>query len=234
MELTLNEVAKIFDVAERKILLWIRKEDLPAMVVSDQYRFNRADLLEWAALRQKPFSPSIYLAANGDLAPSATRLADALERGGVLNNVGGTDLRQILRTALSGLPIPEALGLDNLVDLIAQRDDFGCLAIGHGIAIPHPRRPIILDVPGPHVRLCYLSEPLPLTGPDGRRVDKLIVMLSPTAHEHLQLLARLGAVLQVEAVRNELEGKAGLEQLCATIRAAGQHFHHPETEMAHS
>mgnify|MGYP002630297932 CR=1 FL=1 len=225
MELGLKEVALIFDVSEREIIRWVHDEDLPGALVSDQYRFHRADLLEWAALQQRSFDSSIYLKANGDLTPSATHLADALERGGVLQDVRGDDLRAVLFTALDGLPVPESFGIDNLLDLILQRDDVGCVAVGHGVAIPHPRRPVILNVPGPHVRLCYLSQPMELTGPDGRAVDKLFVMLSPSTHEHLQLLARLGAVLQVNSVQQALEEKADLAVLCNVIREAGSHFH---------
>ncbi len=225
MELSLKQAAEVFDVPERTIVDWIRDDGLPAELVSDQYRFHRADLLEWAATRRRAFKSEIYLRANGDLTESGTHLADALEHGGVLRDVVGSSLRDCLSVALEGLPIPDSLGLDALLDLIVQRSDGGCIAVGNGVGIPHPRRPILLDVPGPHVRLCYLREPLDVTGPDGRGVDKLFVMLSPSTHEHLQLLARLGAVLQTESVQQALEQKLDLDPLCRVIRDAGRSFH---------
>ncbi|MCA9234335.1 MAG: PTS sugar transporter subunit IIA [Planctomycetales bacterium] len=224
MLLSLKQAAKVFDVAETKLIEWITQDNLPAELVGGQYYFNQAELLEWAAVRRQPFKPEIYLKVNGDLNPSATHLADALEIGGVLQDVGGADLREILGNALDGLPIPDSFGADAVLELILMREEVGSTAIGGGVAIPHPRQPIILTVGAPVVRLCYLSQPLDLNSRDGKPVDKLFLMICPTAHDHLQLLARLGAVLRVDSVLAALNAKAGTKQIVEAVRAAGSRF----------
>ncbi|MGD9856174.1 MAG: PTS sugar transporter subunit IIA [Planctomycetaceae bacterium] len=222
--LSLKQAAKIFDVTETKLIEWITQDNLPAELVGGQYHVHQAELLEWAAVRRQPFKPAIYLKVNGGLNPSATHLADALEIGGVRHDVGGADLREVLGNVLDGLPIPESLGADALRELMLMREEVGSTAIGGGIAIPHPRRPIILTIDVPVVRLCYLNRPLDFKSLDGRPVDKLFLMLCPTAHDHLQLLARLGAVLRVEAVLVALNEKAGTERIVEAVREAGAQF----------
>ncbi len=224
MELTLHQVANIFRVSETRIISWINNENLPAELVSDQYRFHRSDLLEWAASANRSFDPSIYAEVNGGLTPAGTSLADALQAGGVLQNVAGDDLRAILSIALAGLPIPDSIGHEGLIDLFLSRESIGSTAVGGGIAVPHPRKPTLLAVPSAIVRLCYLQEPLSMSTPDNQPVDKLFLMICPTAHEHLQLLARLGALLQIDSVAQALRYKLAGNELLNILREAGQQF----------
>ena len=228
MELALKQVAEIFDVSETRIIDWVKNENLPSDLVADQYRFHRADLLEWAAIRNRSFSPTIYAKVNGDLTFAGTHLTDALEAGGVLQDVGGDDLRAIFDTALDGLPLPESVGKETLVELFLAREQIGSTAIGCRIAVPHPRQPVLLTVPHAVVRLCYLRHPLEMPTPDGKPVDTLFLMVCPTAHEHLQLLARLSALLQVGFVRDALRSRTAGEALFEILREAGQRFHEEE------
>ena len=48
MQLTVREVSKVLDVSEATVNRWIKQRGLPAHHVAGQYRFNRAELLEWA------------------------------------------------------------------------------------------------------------------------------------------------------------------------------------------
>lgn len=222
MILGLRQVAEIFGVDENQILEWINERNLPSDLVGDQYIFHRADLLEWAAHHRQPFSPTIYKNVNGDLTTAGTHLADALRAGGVLQNVAGENLREVLDSALDDLPIPDSVGRNVLIDLFLSRESMGSTAIGNGIAIPHPRQPVLLTVPEAVVRLCYLDQPLDIDTPDGKPVDKLFLMICPTGHEHLQLLARLGALLQSEKVRDALQNRLSGESLFSLLREEGR------------
>ncbi|MCA9156869.1 MAG: PTS sugar transporter subunit IIA [Planctomycetales bacterium] len=224
MELTLHQVANIFRVSETRIISWIKYEDLPAQLVSDQYRFHPSDLLEWAASANRAFEPTIYAEINGDLAPAGTNIADALHVGGVIQNVSGGNLREVLSIALEGLPVPDSIGHEGLIDLFLARESLGSTALGGGIAVPHPRRPTLLAVPSAVVRLCYLEEPLEMVTPDNQPVDKLFLMICPTAHEHLQLLARLGALLQNDSVAQALRNKLAGSELLTILKDVGQQF----------
>ena len=62
MQLTVREVATLLKVSERKVRAWIKGAGLPAYRVHETYRFNRAELLEWATSRnlEVPYAMSEY------------------------------------------------------------------------------------------------------------------------------------------------------------------------------
>jgi PTS system nitrogen regulatory IIA component len=226
MIMTLKDVADLFNVGENKIHRWIQEDNLPAEVVNSRYRFNRGDLLEWATLRKIHISPAIFQHANGD-ALQETGLADALELGGVTHLASGwpgADLRSVLQLALDKMPLPENFDRLELVELLLARESVGSTALGDGIAIPHPRYPVVLDLPRPAVRLCFLAEPIDFRAPDGKPVDTLFVIVCPTVHDHLQLLARLASVLSDENFRRLLRARAPEAEVIREARRVEEGF----------
>ncbi len=219
MQLTLLDVAKLFDVSENAVIRWVNDANLPAEEIDGDYRFHRGELLEWATLNKQHISPEIYDQVNGDKIETIS-LASAIEAGGVLVSVTGDDTRTILRNAIDGLPVPESFGIETLLELILARETVGSTAIGDGIAIPHPRQPVVLTVQQPVVRLCYLAQTLEIPAPDGKPIDTLFLMICPTVHDHLQLLARLGAVMRNDTVRAELKSRAKGDRMVQAIRQA--------------
>lgn len=218
MQLTLRQVAALFEVSENSVTRWVKEENLPVHDVKSQYRFDRAELLEWAATTQRMFSPVIFQEVNGDHV-SAVSLANALERGGVAPRVSGQDRYEVFRAAIRDLPMPATFDRENLLDLLIARDKSGGTAIGNGIAIPHPRYPFVLPGGESVVRACYLEEPLDYLAGDGQLVNTWFLMICPTVHEHLQLLARLACVLKSEAVVTLLQSHPDKAQLVSAIRA---------------
>ncbi len=146
-------------------------------------------------------------------------LADALQRGGVALRVGGDDRYEVFRTAIADLPVPASFDRDNLLDLLMAREKSGGTAIGHGIAIPHPRYPVVLPGGESVVRACYLEQPLDYHAGDGKPVDTLFLMICPTVHEHLQLLARLACVLKSDDFRKLLQSHPDKTRLVSAVRA---------------
>lgn len=60
MQLTVRDVAQLFKVSERQVYKWIAREGLPAYRVHEQYRCNRAELLDWATARQLNISSQLF------------------------------------------------------------------------------------------------------------------------------------------------------------------------------
>ena len=48
MKLSVRDAAVLLNVTEKTIYRWIKQGVIPAYQINDQYRFNRAELLEWA------------------------------------------------------------------------------------------------------------------------------------------------------------------------------------------
>ncbi len=64
MQLGVRDVARILNVSEKSVYRWIRDGQLPAYKVNEQYRFNRAKLLEWANAHKIKGSNSIAFKSN--------------------------------------------------------------------------------------------------------------------------------------------------------------------------
>jgi len=201
MELTVKDVVRLFNVSERTVYRWIQSANLPAYKVNEQYRFNRVEMLEWATAQKIPVSPEIFSEPEtGDL-PTLSR---AIEAGGIYYRVGGKDKESILRSIVAQIRLPEEVDVDFLLQVLLARESLGSTAIGNGIAIPHPRSPIVLHVSRPIISLSFLETPIDFDAPDGVPVNIIFTLVSPTIRAHLHLLSRLSYALKDESWRKIL------------------------------
>src|SRR5690349_22873888 len=106
MKLTVRDAAQLLKVTEKTIYRWIRQGTIPAYQISDQYRFNRAELLEWATSRKINVSPEIFAEPEGGETPVSS-LSEALREGGVHYRVSGKDKSEVLRAAVEMMKLPE-------------------------------------------------------------------------------------------------------------------------------
>ncbi|MEI6876964.1 MAG: PTS sugar transporter subunit IIA, partial [Spirochaetota bacterium] len=88
------------------------------------------------------------------------------------------------------------------------------------IAIPHVRNPVVLNVAKPSVTLCFLERPIDFRAIDGKPVDVMFAIVSPTVRVHLHLLSRLGLVLRDEAFKQALHARSGDVELLAALARA--------------
>ena len=167
MELTVRNVSELLNVSEKTVYRWISERSLPGYRLSGQYRFNRAELLEWATSNKVNISPKIFQETEG-----ATRLpefADALQAGGVFYRLSGTDKPSVLRSVVEDLRLPEEVDREFLLEMLLAREALESTGIGEGIAIPHARTPIVLHVPKALVTLSFLEQPVDFGALTGSR-----------------------------------------------------------------
>jgi len=197
MKLTVDDVSRLFNVSEKTIYRWIKTNEFPACRVNNQYRFNRTDLMEWAAAHRVNLAPILAdgAAAGKDAAPLPT-LAEALEAGGVFYRVAGHDKAAVLREVVALLRLPERVDREMMLQILLAREEMGSTAIGEGIAIPHVRNPIVLSVIRPTITLYFLEKPVDFGALDGQPVGILFSLISPTIQAHLHLLSRLTYALR--------------------------------------
>lgn len=212
MKLSISEAAALLASSEERVYDWIEDDELPAQRIRGQYRINRTDLLEWATRRGVAVSPNAFAAERAT--PS---LADALRAGGVHARVPGTDLPTVMREIVARLPLADEADREMLLQIMLARDALGVTPVGDGIAIPHVRTPIILAPVGAVLALSFLSHPHDLHAPDGRAVDTFFVLICPTVHAHLAMLAKLAYALKDPAFHAAVRRRAPAEEI---IRAA--------------
>jgi nitrogen PTS system EIIA component len=218
MELSVRESARLLNVSEKTIYRWIKQGALPAYRVHDQYRFNRAELLEWATARRLNVSVDIF--AEPQQTSPAVPLADAMAAGGIHYHVGGADRTAALRCVVELMPLPPDADREFVLHVFLTRESLGSTAIGNGIALPHVRNAVVMSVPRPMVTLCFLERPVPYDAIDGQPVHTLFTMLSPTVRAHLQMLARLSYALRQPAFAEVIARRGSREEIlqaCAQV-----------------
>jgi PTS system nitrogen regulatory IIA component len=215
MQLDVREAAALLNVPENTVYRWIQQDSLPARLVNGQYRLHRAELLEWATVRRVNVSPDLFrkLAPNDN--PDLVR---ALKAGGIVYDVPGDDRETVLRAVIDRLPVPDGSDRESLLYLFMARETLGTTGVGGGIAIPHPRHPLILPVDGPLLQLCFLARPIDFAAPDREPVRILFVLVCPTVRAHLQMLARLACLIRDPAMRAALDRRAPAEEILAQVR----------------
>lgn len=223
MQLTVREVSKLLSVSDATTTRWIKQRGLPAQHVAGQYRFNKAELLEWATANKIQISADLFdeTAQEVEAAPSLT---EALESGGVFYNLPDTNKERALRALVAVLPLPEGLDREFLLSLFLAREASASTAIGEGIALPHVRNPIVLQVNRPLVTLCFLEKPVDFGALDGKPVLVLFSLISPTVRSHLQLLARLSFALHDAKFKTAVMRQARPEEIFAEARRVESHL----------
>lgn len=219
MQLSVRDAARLLNVSEKTIYRWIKQQAIPAYRISGQIRFSRAELLEWGTARRIPLSPEIFAEAVVAKEPPPS-LTEALRAGGVLYRVGGVDKPSVLKATVELLHLPDEVDRTYLYQVLAAREALGSTGIGDGIAIPHVRNPVVLHVAKPTVTLCLLENAVDYGAIDGRPVDTLFTLISPTMRSHLHLMARLGFVLRNPRLRDALNRRASREELMEAMRLA--------------
>lgn len=219
MQISVREAAAILNVSDETIYKWVKQDVIPSHTVNDQIRFNRAELLEWTIENNIQALPHLFTGHSLSKTRQPT-ISEALKEGGITYGVGGTDAASVLREVVNIMKLPETIDRDFLYQVLLARERLGSTGIGDGIAIPHVRNPVVLHVSQPIVSLCFLATPIDFRAIDGKPVNTLFMLISPTVQTHLHLLSRLGFILRNRELKAALKQQAAPDELMTTITAA--------------
>jgi len=220
MKINVREAARMLAVSEKTVYRWIEHKKLPVHRINDQYRFNRAELLEWATSQRVPVSPEIFEEPEGEALPT---LAEALAAGGIVYRVGGSTRDEALRQVVSLMRLPEEVDRDYLYQMLVARERLGSTGVGDGIAIPHVRNPVVLHV-NASITLCFLEQPVDFGALDGMPVRALFLLVTPTIRTHLHLLSRLSAALHDPELNRLVREQGSRDEILAAFERAQAAF----------
>ena len=217
MDLKIHEAARLLHVDSDEIERWIRDGHLPAHLFHDQFHINSVELQEWALAHGVKLPPELMSVNRASSGPAADLVA-ALERGGLHRDVAGATSDEVLANVVQLPGVPKPIDRSLLLELLRAREMLASTGLGGGIAVPHPRSPIVLDVAVPPTMLaCFLRKPVDFGAIDGRPVWALFLLLSPTVPDHLRMLSQLSYALHDEGLRALLERRAPLEAIVGRL-----------------
>jgi nitrogen PTS system EIIA component len=78
-----------------------------------------------------------------------------------------------------------------------NREEMMSAAIGRGIAIPHPRNPLITHIEDAGVTLCFLKNPLDFGALEGLPAHPLFILLTSGMRRHLAVRSKISYLCQL-------------------------------------
>lgn len=151
----------------------------------------------------------------------AESLARKIEKGGVYYGVSGATVEDVYADAIPRLSLPAGVDSTLLLAGLAERERLMTTAIGGGIALPHPRTPLVSSEKDERIYVCFLDKPVSFNAMDGKPVFVLFIILSAGPKSHLNILSRLSWLFQQESFQTILKEKPDTRELADAIR---RHF----------
>jgi nitrogen PTS system EIIA component len=154
---------------------------------------------------------------------SVVFLAELVDRGGVYYNIGGANPVEALNEATKAMSLPKGLDRESLLTAILEREALMPTALGHGVAIPHPRNSMLTDAESQRVAVFFLKTPIAYNALDRKPVSVLFLILSSDAKSHLGTLAAISHLCQSPGFLDFLAKRPSKEELVerlAQIEAA--------------
>ena len=193
MHLKIRDAADLLGVSIQTIDRWIEEKKIPVHRIDDQDRFEYGELFEFAIRERLQPSPRLMQAMQ---AQDTATASECLNDGGIHYGVGGKTKREVLENALQMIQGMEPAATGPLLDMFLAREQLASTGIGDGIAIPHTRTALVGYVAKPLLALAFLETPIDYDALDGRPVQALFLLVSPTIRSHLLILGRLSFALR--------------------------------------
>jgi len=191
MDLSLHEFAKRLTLSPDIILRWVREGKIPVHIKKGNIcNFNKTVIVKWA----KQHNMLLSKRENNNIEDNQDkpqRLMDAMKAGDVLYNITGDSTETVLKDAVDKITTLPTAMKPELYEKLMEREHIASTGVGKGVAIPHPRSPMLKALKSPLITTCFLDKPLEFNAVDDKYVFILFILLSPTLPIHLQLLSEL-------------------------------------------
>ena len=217
MKLSVADAAGVLNVSQKTIYRWLADGRIPGYRVHKQFRFDRAELLEWAAARRLAVAPHAEIAVEPG-SGVVPRFDEALLAGGIHYRVGGARRDEVLQNAVQAMRIVPEGEREALTAALGAREDLAPTACGDGFALPHLRNPLRFEIGTPVVGVCLLEHPVDWSAPDGSPVHTLLVVVGPTVRTVLRLHIESLFALRDARFREALGGHQPRETIAREAR----------------
>jgi len=147
-------------------------------------------------------------------------LASLIERGGIHYNIPGSTPKELLAGAMGLLPSVPSLDSKKLYREILERETLMSTGVGRGIALPHPRNPMLDKDGDPFVAIIFPVQPLDWDTQDGSKVHTVFLIVSSSAKQHLNTLSKINFLCQQEKFYSLIKARSSQEDIIAAIREA--------------
>ncbi|MFT7517249.1 MAG: PTS system nitrogen regulatory IIA component [Myxococcota bacterium] len=216
MPLDLHQAALKLGVSPATVQRWARQGRLGLMRPSGEFFFEERELRQWARNQGLKIRNEMKKPQN-QCALLDKPLSAALAKGAILHAVPGHTPGEVLSTLVELAPVTEDRDRTALLRQLIAREALASTALSAGVALPHPRTPSSDFTDAPIVVIAMLEGTVDWLALDAKPVHTVIMLLSPTPQEHLQVLSRLALVLRDEKVIAALQARDSAESIFKLI-----------------
>jgi PTS system nitrogen regulatory IIA component len=227
--LTAKEVAHLLGTSMVTVLRWAYQGKIPCKLKQDTYFFKKNEIIEWAKAHDLTLKKEDD---NKDEthAEESVSLKKAILRGGFIYNLEGSDIFSVLKNAVEKIRFPEGTDKELVFNVLINREEIASTGIGKGVAIPHPRTTLNLNLENPVIPVVFLKHPVDFNAVDGKEIFVLFFMFSPSTQIHLKLLSRLSICLQDKEFLSLLKNKTGENEILTKIEQIEKKLGHDANE----
>lgn len=221
MDLKIKDIVDLFQVSEKTVYRWIKENKIPCYRINHQYRFNRAEINEWILSNKIELSDTLFELS---IVGRPTVFTDLLRRGGIYRNIPGATIKQVLHNSIDLINTPPHISKEEIISALLNREEMMSTAIGNGIAIPHPRNPMITNIQDACIAICFLQHPIDFNALDGRAVHTLFILLTSSPKRHLEVLSKISYLCRMESFVNLLEKQAAEVEILSFVEEKEQEW----------
>lgn len=188
MDLKIKDVSRLLNITEKTVLKWIKEKDMPFYKINHQYRFNKGELNEWILKNNIPISDNFLEISE---LKEKFFISSLVKKGKIFYNIEGKDVNDVIASAINVIDIPVDISKNEVIQSLIEREEMMTTGIGEGIAIPHPRNPIITDIEHESISICMLKNEVDFKSIDDKLVHTLLIILSANPRRHLEILSKI-------------------------------------------
>ena len=217
--MTLEEVAEYLQVSQKSILRMAQSGKIPAAKVASQWRFMRSIVDDWLMAQME--IPSVRSGSPKRDIPRLPPLPDLMPPSMMNLDVVPDTKEKVLKQLIE--PLRKARILRHtrrFLDSLLKRERLVSTAIGHGIAIPHPRRPLPGIFKDSRIALGICREGTDFEALDHQRTYIFFLLCAPMDDMQLRLLSRVIQFGRHMVAMEHLKKAATAEAVGNVLRAS--------------
>jgi len=147
-------------------------------------------------------------------------LAKLIKRGGIYYNVEGIDKAQFMSDFIGRLTAISPDKKKALFQAVMEREAIMSTGIEKGIALPHPRTPLLDEGEEPFAAIAFPLSPLEWDTPDNSKVHTVFLIVSKSPKQHLGVLSGINVLCSQGNFFSLLSKQAQEEKIIAAIEEA--------------
>jgi PTS system nitrogen regulatory IIA component len=174
---------------------------IPGRKIGGQWQFHPAEIRQWLEVEMRAFTPEELAAVEGshrshEIDPDKP-LSSLLSVETVEVPLDGRTKRGVLEALVTAAGRTHHVWDPAAVlEAVLAREEAGSTAYELGVAIPHPRNPLPEILGDSVIAFGRTLSGIPFGGPKRSLTDLFFLVLCRDPRTHLQVLARLGRMLQ--------------------------------------